>query len=456
VIDVARWCELLVEHLPPHLPLQRWSGAADRTITNVDVEWVEVVAATEPFLVWAVVKATFADGGQQGYQVFIGARAGDPRPGFLEGKGHQVLAEVHEDERNLVLYDALVDPDLAIAVLHLALPGTEVLVRRPIVLEHSNSSVVFDEATILKVFRKVEPGPNPDVEITRVLAEQGCPSVLPPLAELRREGTDLAVVRVYLVEATEGWDLARTSIRDLLASRLAPEESGGDFAPDSVRLGVAIAGLHVAMAAAWGSSPGDPEAWVAEMEEHLDEIVHGQPEALEAAGLDADAVRSRLRMAAAMRDGGREIRVHGDLHLAQVMKVDTGWVVVDFEGEPARRRADRFTRSSPLRDVAGILRSFHYAAATGLAEWDLSDGELVDLLAAWEQRNRAAFLEGYFGHEGIDALLPADPADRATLLAVFELDKAVYELGYELAHRPDKVSIPLAGIDRLVRGSVST
>lgn len=456
MIDADRWSELLVAHLPAHLPLQRWSGANDRPITSVELEWLEVVSATEPFLVWAVVQAAFGDGGQQGYQVFIGARASDPRPEFLEGKDHQVLADVDDGGRHLVLYDALVDPDLAIAVLHLVLPGTEVLVRRPIVLEHSNSSVVFDEATILKVFRKVEPGPNPDVEITRVLAEQGCPSVLPPIAELRRDGTDLAVVRAYLVEATEGWDLARTSVRDLLASRLPPEESGGDFAPDSERLGATIAGLHVAMAAAWGSSPGDVEVWIADMEQHLDELLLGHADALEPSGFDSEAVRSRLRLAAATSDAGREIRVHGDLHLAQVMKVDAGWVVVDFEGEPARRRADRFTRSSPLRDAAGILRSFHYAAATGLAEWDLGDGELVDLLAAWERRNRDAFLEGYFGYEGIDALVPADPAGRAVMLAVFELDKAVYELGYELGHRPDKVSIPLTGIDRLVRGPVST
>ena len=237
---------------------------------------------------------------------------------------------------------------------------------------------------------------------------------------------------------------------------MPPEECGGDFAPDSERLGATIAGLHVAMASAWGSSPGDPEAWVADMEQHLEEILLGHADALEASGLDSDAVRARLRRAAATSDGGREIRVHGDLHLAQVMKVDAGWVVVDFEGEPARRRADRFTRSSPLRDAAGILRSFHYAAATGLAEWDLGDRELVDLLAAWERRNRDAFLEGYFGFEGIDALVPADPAGRAAMLAVFELDKAVYELGYELGHRPDKVSIPLAGIDRLIRGPVST
>jgi maltokinase len=456
VIDADRWTELLVEGLPAHLAQQRWSGAHDRAIAAVTVEWLDVLASEEPLLAWALVEARFADGGTQRYQVFIGGRASHPRPDFLEGKDHQQLAEVSVDGHELVLYDALIDPDLAIAVLHLVLPDAEVVVRRPIVLEHSNSSIIFDEATILKVFRKVDPGPNPDVQITRVLAAQGYPNVLPPLAELRRDGTDLAVVRTYLVEATEGWDLARTSVRDVLASRLPPEESGGDFAPESTRLGATIASLHVAMAAAWGATPGDPEAWARDMEAHLDGLVQGAASGLDRAQLDPEVVRGPFRAAAAVSDGGREILVHGDLHLAQVMKVDPGWIVLDFEGEPARRRADRFARSSPLRDVAGILRSFHYAAATGLAEWDLGDDELVELLAAWEERNRAAFLEGYLTADGIDALLPADPTSRARLLAAFELDKAVYELGYELGHRPDKVSIPLAGIERLVRGPVAT
>jgi predicted trehalose synthase len=103
-----------------------------------------------------------------------------------------------------------------------------------------------------------------------------------------------------------------------------------------------------------------------------------------------------------------------------------------------------------------MLRSLHYAAATGLAEWDQGDAELLVLLDAWEERNRAAFLNAYEAHDGIDALLPADPTSRAALLAAFELDKAVYELGYEIGHRPELAHIPLAGIDRLVRGPVPT
>ena len=185
-----------------------------------------------------VVDATLANGLELRYQLFIGARPAHPWPEFLEGKERELLAVVPDGEGGeVVFYDALVDPDLAIAVLHLVVPDIEVEVRRPIVLEHSNSSVVFDEAHILKVLRKVEAGPNPDVEIPRVLAERGFEHVLPPRAELRRDDMDLAVLRDFLVGATEGWQLARASVRDVLASRLPPEESGGDLAPDSGRLG---------------------------------------------------------------------------------------------------------------------------------------------------------------------------------------------------------------------------
>ncbi len=461
MIAPDRLSALLVEHLPEHLVRQRWSGAFEREVPTVELVWHEVVEAGDPLLVWALVDARFADDHHNQFQLFIGGRPTLEWPDFLEGKDREILAVVPTDDGDVVLYDALVDPDLAIAILHLAAPDVEVEVRRPIVLEHSNSSVVFDEANILKIFRKVEPGPNPDVEITRVLAEHGYPNVLAPLAELRRGDTDLAVLREFLVGATEGWQLARTSVRDVLASRLPPEESGGDLAPGLARLGETIAGLHIAMAEAWGTAPGQPDDWVDQMEAQLDEVLRHHPSAhdldlppLEA--LDGDAIRARLDMARHLGDGGSEIRIHGDLHLAQVIQVDAGWIVLDFEGEPARRRDDRFTVSSPLRDVAGILRSLHYAAASGLAEWDLGDEELCDLLRLWEDRNRTAFVESYLAYPGLAGLLPPEPDDTLTLLAAFELDKAVYELGYELGHRPDKASIPLEGIDRLVRGPVPT
>jgi maltokinase len=468
VIDLATVPDLLVEHLPDHLRRQRWSGAHDRTIRAVAVRWHEVVSDDDAVsMVWALVEVRFGsdqsgegEGEEHAFQVFVGLRPIDPQPDFLDGKDRELIATVPcDDGGSVVLYDALVDPDLAIAVLHLVAPEVHVEVRRPLVLEHSNSSIVFDEARILKIFRKVVPGPNPDVEITRVLADLGYEHVLPPIAELRRDDTDLAVLRDFLVGAVEGWQIARTSVRDLLASRLPPEESGGDFAHDAERLGVILASLHVAMAGAWGAAPGDAKRWAGEMDAHLRDLVR---EGLDVhpTQLDTSAVADRYQHLARLDDAGSQLRIHGDLHLAQVIRADSGWFVLDFEGEPARRRDERFTTSSPLRDVAGMLRSFHYAAATGLADWTeqeaAPDPELGALAEAWEARSRSAFLHGYMSAEGIDELLPHGATARDAVLAAFELDKAVYEVGYELGYRPDQAAIPLAGIERLVRAPLTS
>jgi maltokinase len=451
VIDLSTVPELLEERLPAHLSVQRWAGAHGRPFASATFRWHEVVCEQEDVaLLWGLVDATHEDGERATYQVFVGLRPlEDDGPEFLEGKERELIGELTGESGPVVAYDALIDPDLAIAVLHLVAPDEHVEVRRPIVLEHSNSSVVFDEARILKLIRRIEPGPNPDMEITRELSARGLHHVLPPLAELRRDDTDLAVLREFLVGATEGWVLARTSVRDLLASQLPPEECGGDLAPDLERLGTAIGELHVGMADAWGADPAEVSNWVEQMDAQLAEV-----EGLAASHGDldthADAVRGRYRHLAALGNAGTQIRIHGDLHLAQVLRVDDGWRVLDFEGEPARRRDDRFTTSSPLRDVAGILRSLHYAAATGLEEWHGSDPELQGLADAWELRNREAFLNGYLAVDGLDALLPPDERDRREVLGAFELDKAVYELGYELQYRPDRVGIPTAGIERLV------
>ena len=449
MIDLPTATSLLEERLPAHLSVQRWAGAHGRPFTEASFRWLEVAHEDdEVLLLWGLVDATHDDGEVATYQVFIGIRPTEERPEFLEGKERELVGELDGPEGTLIAYDALVDPDLAVAVLHLVAPDEHVEVRRPIVLEHSNSSVVFDEAKILKLIRRVEPGPNPDMEITRQLAARGLPHVLPPLAELRRDDTDLAVLREFLVGATEGWVMARTSMRDLLASQLPPEECGGDLAPDLERLGAAVGELHVVMADAWGSEPGDVATWATQMEAQLAEaegLAGDQTDLL----VHADAVRARYRQLADLEDAGAQIRIHGDLHLAQVLRVDDGWRVLDFEGEPARRRDDRFTVSSPLRDVAGILRSLHYAAATGLEEWD-GDEQLAALADSWEARNREAFLAGYFGVPRLPGLLSAESSSRREVLSAFELDKAVYELAYELQYRPDQVGIPVAGIERLV------
>ena len=449
MIDLDAVTPLLLEALPRHLAMQRWAGVQEQSITAVTARWWEIVCDDdEVTLLWSLIDVAHGED-RLTYQVFIGLRPAADPPEFLHGKEREVIGVVPGGPGELLAYDALVDPDLAVAVLHLVDPDVEVVVRRPIVLEHSNSSVVFDEARILKLFRRVEEGPNPDVAITRELARRGSQHVLAPLAELHRDGTDLAVLREFLVGATEGWALAGTSVRDVLASRLAPGEAGGDLAHDMERLGVVLGELHADMASIWGDRPGDAAGWIAQMEEQLAAVADSGADHLPP-GIDTSEISARYRSLAAQPDPGLEIRIHGDLHLAQVLRVDDGWRVLDFEGEPARRRDDRFTTSSPLRDVAGIMRSLHYVATTQLADWE-GGAELVELAAAWETRNREAFLRGYYGVEAAVALLPAAPAARDAVLGVFELDKAVYELAYELAYRPEQAYIPAEGIARLLK-----
>jgi maltokinase len=262
------------------------------------------------------------------------------------------------------------------------------------------------------------------------------------VGEWRDGSTHLAVVTEFLSGGVDGFQLALTSLRDLYDSKCAPEEAGGDFGPDAYRLGAITAELHVVSAVAFGAAPGDVDAWLRDMDAQLARTSHPS--------LDSDAVRA-IEQSLRDADTGLAIRIHGDYHLGQVMRTDTGWYVLDFEGEPARPIEERRRPSSPLRDVAGMLRSFHYAAAVARREHgDEGAARLAATGAAWEARNRAAFLDGYCGFEGIDALLPVRHRDRLHLLSAFELDKAVYEVGYEASHRPDWVGIPLSAVQRIV------
>ncbi|HEX2851154.1 MAG TPA: hypothetical protein VHN98_11395, partial [Acidimicrobiales bacterium] len=296
-----------------------------------------------------------------------------------------------------------------------------------------------------KLFRRLHAGANPDVEVTRALAETGYPNVAAPLATWERDGAHVAVVQPFLAGATEGWSLALTSLRDFYNSDCEnPRECGGDLGAESRRLGEVTASMHLALARAFGDAEGDARAWSAAMLRQLDRV--GKGRAWEGG---ARAVFERM----ADGDAGRSIRVHGDLHLGQVVRADAGWYVLDFEGEPARPLDERTLATSPLKDVAGMLRSFDYAVAVAAREWpDDQRDDRHDQGLRWLERNRFAFLEGYFGTEGIAALLPSPHAQLTAALEAWELDKAVYEVGYEEAHRPEWSVIPEAAIARLLGG----
>lgn len=456
--------EYLVAQIEPlladFLPQQRWFGSSETpvkvTVSSTDV-WRE-----EPLLLWMVVEVHLAGADSPAtYQLVLGGRPVDVDEKFMKGKERVTLGVVD----GLVVYDALVDPELALDALAAVAPNEPAELARPLLVEQSNTSVVYDERLILKLYRQLHPEPNPDVETNRVLGDRGFPHVVPQRAELQWDGIDLAVVRDYLLGSTDAWKLALTSLRDLLGSRLAPEDSGGDFAAEAAYLGEVTATLHVALADAFGVQTPEPEEWLDAMRAQVARVPQVLPGGIDR-GRAVAALESRMRQvgvqsrtaesAATGAGGGRPragaaVRIHGDLHLGQFLRSDDGWFVLDFEGEPDRPMAERIRPSSPLRDVAGVLRSFHYASRAVLVERGRDvDPELTELADAWEQRASDAFWRSYLGVPGITDLLPEEDSAREALLRAFELEKAVYEIGYELAHRPSWVSIPASAIERLL------
>ncbi len=457
--------------LPEYLGRQRWysgSGApAAAALRVLDSDELASTAGGAHRLLWAVVEVGApavtptpgepAPGGPAPeepapgrYQLLIGARPNGEPAEFLKGHEPSVLGSAGD----CYYYDATVDPELALAwlcvVTDAALSAERV---RPVGVEQSNTSLVYDNRYIAKVFRRLQEGPNPDVVVTEALARVGFSHVAKPEAVWRKDGADLAFVQQFLAGGTEGWALALTSLRDLYSSRPAnPSQAGGDFAHEAARLGHMTAQMHLAMAQAFGVDRAQFRLtrWpsvVAEVEQQLHSVLGA------AFSGSADRLLDRLR---AVADPGPAIRVHGDYHLGQVMRTDTGWYVLDFEGEPVRGMSERMALTSPFKDVTGMLRSFQYAAHFALLEQDPNEqAELQPLAEGWEQHNRSAFLDGYLGTPGGADLLPERPEVRRAVSLAFELQKALYELAYEQAFRPGWLAIPAAAIQRILAGSMS-
>lgn len=428
--------DILGRALPDYLGQQRWF-AGDRP-SAVEVVAIETLRPPWPALVWA---KTEADGVT--YQLLLGVRQETDAPAFLRGHESEVVGVLESEQGPAIVYEALLDTDLAMTFLNVVAPHiTDVERVRPITVEQSNSSIVFDDRHILKLFRKLLGTANPDVEVTTALADAGFKQIALPEGVWRRNGDDLAVVQQFLAGGVEGFALALTSIRDLYDSRLDPSEAGGDFASEAERLGAMTAELHLALARGFGVRPGDAREWA--------DAIDAQLDAIDVEDLPAEDLRAVVQRLRDLDDPGPAVRVHGDYHLGQVMRTETGWHVLDFEGEPLRTMEERLRATSPFKDVAGLLRSFHYATAVVLREQLPEEQEaMVELAAAWEARNRDAYLTGYLGTAGIEELLPSEVSSQLTALTAFELEKAVYELGYEQSYRPEWVDIPTEALRRL-------
>ncbi|MGW5442511.1 maltokinase N-terminal cap-like domain-containing protein [Streptomyces asiaticus] len=461
------------------LPRQRWFAGKGRPVTGF-----ALVSATEllpwrasggtPGLLHLLIRAEqpeppghrhgFGCGHRRGaaasdcYQLLLGARPalppslapaliGRPSGGPLDGQ---------------TVYEALADPRLTTLLLErLRMPGRlgplrfvrepssaipSALAPRVMTAEQSNSSVVYGDTFILKLFRRVSPGTNPDLELPLALARTGCSRVPAPAAWFeaeppaegagpRPEPFTLGVLQPFLAGSRDGWQLAL----DALAA-------DGDFADAARALGHATAEVHLAMARALPTSVlrrPQIEHLAAAMSERLDSAAAAVPAlqpyrtALHGAYEDLAALGRAGRTWAAQR-------IHGDLHLGQALLTGNGgdggdgggggrWSLIDFEGEPSRPLAERRRPQPPVRDIAGMLRSFDYAAAVGRHERPQE----------WAGRTRAAYCAGYAEASG------TDPRDEPELLRAHETDKAVYEVLYEARHRPDWLSVPMTAIHRL-------
>ncbi|GAA3510912.1 maltokinase N-terminal cap-like domain-containing protein [Actinocatenispora rupis] len=437
------------------LPEQRWFAGKHRTVRTVTPVSCVALVETEPLLDHVVVEVAYAAGAPDRYQLLLGYRRQLP-----EKLQHVRIGAVDD----LVAYAGLWDDVLAEELLRLldsgavrgglrfrpeagaAIPRGEP--SRVVDVEQSNTSVVYDESAILKLFRRLTPGRNPDVELNRALRRAGSEHVAELLGEVEGEllgdTVSYAMVSAYAANSAEGWAMATASVRDLFAEGdLRADEVGGDFAGEAERLGEAIAAVHADLADTLGSTELD-RAGYAELSTgmigRLSDAVGVVPELAP----HADALRTEFAAVAGLTDACPVQRIHGDLHLGQVLRTPTSWLVIDFEGEPVKPLAERLLPDSPLRDVAGMLRSFDYAAEHLLVGDTADDHQLEFRAQEWAARNRKAFCTGYAGAARVD------PMRHAALLRAYELDKAVYEVVYEATHRPAWRSIPLRSIARMV------
>jgi maltokinase len=443
------------------LPAQRWFAGKGRPSAVTTVRPLQIITAGPPELSVWLADVSYDDGSAETYQLPVVVRSD-----LVPNLEHVLVGSVQIDGEPRWIYDALHDKDVTQAWLagvrdeaalgplrfERYVDAEEVPVGQPSLVmtaEQSNTSLVYGDQAILKVFRRLEPGLNPDIEVHRALTGLGARHIAKLLgslsADIDGEPTSLAMLQEYMTTATDGWELAKTSVRDLMAEAdLHADEAGGDFAAEAERLGIATAELHADLAEAFGTSvlaSEDLATRASAMHSRLDVALAEVPPLAEVEG----ALRSAFDAFGASGSRIKPLttqRVHGDLHLGQVMRTVHRFVVLDFEGEPSNALTARRAFDSPLRDVASMLRSFDYAARHQIVD-SPGTAQLEYRADEWAQRNRHAFRAGYTDASGHDL------DDDDVVIRGFEADKAVYEALYEARNRPSWLPVALASLARI-------
>jgi maltose alpha-D-glucosyltransferase/alpha-amylase len=512
--------------LQPFLERQRWFGGKARPLASVTfVDWTTLRGGAHPAFL-GIVEAAYRDGGCERYILPLAMSSGEEAVRVEREHPGAVLARITGARKGL-LYDGIFDDGTCTALLGVIQEQRGLATRdgrldarnlrltpdrapagslTPIgrtAPDQSNTSVIFGTRLIMKLFRRVEPGINPDVEIGEYLTTRGFTRVPPLVGTIDYRASHVAVPAASVLMLQEfvwnqgnGWqytidELARyferaTALPPVTTSRdeaRAWTRSGTDTPPAPIAeaigsyiatadvLGRRTGELHLHLAGA----PTDASAFAPapysreELRHTVDALREGAGHHLALLEKSLDRLDDRRRQLARdvlahredwlqldlqrLSGAGARIRCHGDYHLGQVLITEGDVVIIDFEGEPARAMAERRAPASPLRDVAGMMRSFSYAALTGLGAATQARPEDLERLAPWSDLWEiwvgAAFLRAYLAATRGAAFLPAREEDFDALLQVFLIDKALYELAYELNSRPDWVHIPLAGLLRL-------
>jgi predicted trehalose synthase len=426
------------QQLIDYVTEQRWYGSKSRVVSHSQVLDTVTLDSTDPEYALALVEIRFDTGAHDIYQLLVASSGGELQ---LDGLQDPALARelVHaiRGSRTLQGDEGVVEFR---ALEGFAGLGREMLSARAVGAEQSNTSIVFDDELILKVFRRLEPGINPELEMLRFLTEREFANIAAIGGWYEYSGgptaATLGILQQFVAGGRDGWGLGL--------------EGPGAFLAQLRRLGEVTGEMHTVLASEPNDSAFCPETpsvealglLTATVDEEIARVFLELPEENDEVAPIAgrgEELREHLRLLTHAGSVGKLIRTHGDYHLGQTMwSEETGdWVILDFEGEPARTLAERRRKRSPLRDVAGMLRSFAYLRnAAGATQ-------------AWEEQARSEFLDGYL--ESVESsLLPSGQAAIDRILSVYELEKSVYELRYELDNRPDWVGIPVAGIQRLI------
>ncbi|MGZ6079194.1 MAG: phosphotransferase [Myxococcaceae bacterium] len=431
-----------IEEVTTWLEQQRWFGGKGVPISKVEVlERIPIQSASEAEV--EIVRVSYVLGSLETYLVLLQRMAdGSLRDALEDPAVARGVLSFARDGRQVPLGSGMVRSETIGrgGELLASLPPEPAV--RALGVEQSNTSLVLDERVLLKILRKLEVGLSPEVEVGRFLATHGYRSTPQLLASLTLEGpsaSELALLYAFVPNQGDGW----AYLTDALRKAHQPDR---EVLRRLERLGTRVGELHRVLA----SDPADPafapepihqedlQRWsssiVGELGVTLSKASDRFPELAER----QDALTERAKALAALAPSGQKIRQHGDLHLGQALWTGDDWMVIDFEGEPTRPYAARREKHTPLRDVAGMLRSFSYAAAVAAVP------------PAARRRSvgaaKTAFLQGWRAAVEGTGLLPASIEDTRVMLDVLELEKTLYELRYELQMRPDWAHIPAEGL----------